>query len=145
MPATHLFTGFPGFIGARLLPRLMELQPESRFTCLVQERFLAAAAEALAAMARDHPHTAGRVATAVGDITAPRLGLAWAPGRARGSVVTQRTARLTMEVQAPSRGRHLVYVGGRRVRSVRRGSVLVFRMLARAGRPADWAVVASGR
>jgi thioester reductase-like protein len=75
MPATYLFTGFPGFIGARLLPRLMELQPESRFTCLVQERFLGLAGQALEAMARDHPHTAGRISTAVGDITEPRLGL----------------------------------------------------------------------
>jgi thioester reductase-like protein len=71
----HLFTGFPGFIGARLLPRLMELLPGSRFTCLVQPRFLDLARGALAAMARDHPHTRDRVATVVGDITEPRLGL----------------------------------------------------------------------
>src|SRR5262249_41289949 len=38
-----LFTGFPGFIGARLLPRLLELQPDVEFRCLVQERFLEAA------------------------------------------------------------------------------------------------------
>ncbi len=71
----------------------------------------------------------------------PRLGLAWAPGRARGYVVTRQTARLTMEVRAPSRGRHAVYVDGRRVRAARRGRFVVFRMPARAGRPADWAVV----
>jgi thioester reductase-like protein len=71
----YLFTGFPGFIGARLLPRLTELLPQSRFTCLVQARFLGLANEALAAMARDHPHTRGRITTVVGDITEPRLGL----------------------------------------------------------------------
>jgi thioester reductase-like protein len=73
--AVHLFTGFPGFIGARLLPRLMELLPESRFACLVQQRFLGAAEESLAAMARDHPHTRERVQVVTGDITQPRLGL----------------------------------------------------------------------
>jgi thioester reductase-like protein len=36
---TILFTGFPGFIGLRLLPRLLELQPEARVACLVQEKF----------------------------------------------------------------------------------------------------------
>jgi thioester reductase-like protein len=73
--STALFTGFPGFIGARLLPRLMELRPESRFVCLVQARFLEAAREALAAMARDHPHTQQRIRTEVGDITEAGLGL----------------------------------------------------------------------
>ena len=34
---TVLFTGFPGFIGMRLLPRILELAPESRIACLVQE------------------------------------------------------------------------------------------------------------
>ena len=72
----------------------------------------------------------------------PQLGLAWAPD-ARGYVVAQRTARLTMEVQAPSRGRHLVYVGGRRVRSVRRGERPHLPHVGPRSRPADWAVVAS--
>ena len=34
-----LFTGFPGFIGARLIPRLLELRPGASFKCLVQEKF----------------------------------------------------------------------------------------------------------
>ena len=33
--------GFPGFIGARLIPRLLELAPDTTFHCLVQEKFLA--------------------------------------------------------------------------------------------------------
>ena len=37
---TILFTGFPGFIGARLIPRLLELRPGASFECLVQEKFL---------------------------------------------------------------------------------------------------------
>jgi thioester reductase-like protein len=76
-----LFTGFPGFIGARLLPRLLELQPEARFHCLVQERFLPAARESIAEIERAHPGLAGRLDTVVGDITAPDLGIE--PSRAR--------------------------------------------------------------
>ena len=34
--ATILFTGFPGFIGMRLLPRLTDLAPGARLRCLVQ-------------------------------------------------------------------------------------------------------------
>jgi thioester reductase-like protein len=70
-----LFTGFPGFIGARLLPRLLELLPGSEFRCLVQERFLDAAKASIAQIGRDHPHTKGRIATVLGDITAKHLGL----------------------------------------------------------------------
>ena len=70
-----LFTGFPGFIGARLLPRLMELRPHSAFRCLVQERFLGKAEEDIAAIEKAHPHTKGRTSIVVGDITEARLGL----------------------------------------------------------------------
>ena len=70
-----LFTGFPGFIGARLLPRLLELSPGWRFRCLVQERFLTQAREGIAALERDHPHTRGRFGVVVGDITREDLGL----------------------------------------------------------------------
>jgi thioester reductase-like protein len=35
-----LLTGFPGFLGARLLPRLLETRPASHAACLVQARFL---------------------------------------------------------------------------------------------------------
>ena len=48
---TILFTGFPGFIGARLIPRLLELRPSASIECLVQEKFLAAADSAVAALA----------------------------------------------------------------------------------------------
>lgn len=70
-----LFTGFPGFIGARLLPRLLELSPEERFVCLVQERFLELARRELAAIEERQPAARGRLSTAVGDITQPGLGL----------------------------------------------------------------------
>ena len=83
----YLFTGFPGFIGARLLPRLMQLAPERSFVCLVQDKFQAAASAAIATMAARHPHTAGRIATVVGDITRPRLGLTAAEAQALQSTL----------------------------------------------------------
>ena len=70
-----LFTGFPGFIGARLLPRLLELCPETTFHCLVQERFVAAAHDSLREMMRRHPEAQARIAVVVGDITLPGLGI----------------------------------------------------------------------
>ena len=66
-----LLTGFPGFIGERLLPRLVELHQGVEFVCLVQSRF---ADQAKAALARlgVAPERARIVA---GDITMDRLGL----------------------------------------------------------------------
>ncbi|MDL2718310.1 MAG: SDR family oxidoreductase [Acidobacteriota bacterium] len=71
-----LFTGFPGFIGARLIPRLLELEPGTTFHCLVQEKFLSAADASVAALGEEHPGTKGRIRLVVGDITSPGLGLA---------------------------------------------------------------------
>ena len=73
---TVLFTGFPGFIGARLIPRLLELQPDTDFVCLVQEKFLPAARKSVEEMAAAHPGTKGRLEVVAGDITAPGLGMA---------------------------------------------------------------------
>jgi thioester reductase-like protein len=72
---TVLFTGFPGFIGARLIPRLLELRPEVRISCLVQEKFLDVATQAVERLAADHPATRDRIGLVVGDITSPGLGL----------------------------------------------------------------------
>src|SRR5262245_56267157 len=83
MPASGdvLFTGFPGFIGARLLPRLLDLQPGARYVCLVQERFLPAARASITEIEAAHPQARGRIDTVVGDITAQDLGIE--AGRAR--------------------------------------------------------------
>jgi thioester reductase-like protein len=77
-----LFTGFPGFIGMRLLPRLLELQPHARFRCLVQARFLEAARQGLAQIEAAHPQARGRIDVVTGDITLDGLGLADADARA---------------------------------------------------------------
>lgn len=69
-----LFTGFPGFIGERLLPRLLELHPGVSFACLVQPRFEGAAREALARMAAAGADVT-RIEIVPGDITAADLGI----------------------------------------------------------------------
>jgi thioester reductase-like protein len=74
-PGTILFTGFPGFIGMRLLPRLMELSPRARLRCLVQPRFLEAARQGLAKIEASHPQARGRTDVISGDITVPGLGM----------------------------------------------------------------------
>lgn len=81
-PGEVLFTGFPGFIGARLLPRLLQLSPEWRFRCLVQERFRAQAEAELAAIEREHAGARGRLGIVVGDITRENLGLEATEARA---------------------------------------------------------------
>ncbi len=70
-----LFTGFPGFIGARLVPRLLELRSETRIACLVQARFVAQAELQIRQTEQAHPHARGRIEIVVGDITEPGLGI----------------------------------------------------------------------
>jgi nucleoside-diphosphate-sugar epimerase len=70
-----LFTGFPGFIGERLLPRLLQAFPSSPFACLVQEKFLLKARGDLEVLEEKNPDAKGRVSLLTGDITRPGLGL----------------------------------------------------------------------
>jgi thioester reductase-like protein len=81
-----LVTGFPGFIGERLLPRLLAARPQATAICVVQARFAAAAVASRAAIAARHPECADRIELVEGDITLDRLGLA-APGRVAPRVV----------------------------------------------------------
>lgn len=60
-----LVTGFPGFIGERLVPRLVALHPDTEFCCLVQPRFMEQARGALARL--DLPPASARLVE--GDIT----------------------------------------------------------------------------
>ncbi len=83
-----LFTGFPGFIGARLLPRLLQLMPKACFQCLVQERFVEAARAGIAEVEAGVAGAEGRLALAVGDITTPGLGLAPEQASALRAVLT---------------------------------------------------------
>ena len=65
MPRTIVLTGFPGFLAARLIPRLLAADEEARIVALVEPRMVDRAAE----LAPDG------VEIQAGDITHPRLGL----------------------------------------------------------------------
>jgi thioester reductase-like protein len=73
---TILFTGYPGFLGQRLLPRLLGADDEGRAVCLVQEKFAGVARAARARLEEADPTLRGRIDFVAGDITQPGLGLA---------------------------------------------------------------------
>jgi len=70
-----LFTGFPGFLGSELLPRVLTRAPEARAVCLVQGKFADLAQKRRLDLETEQPELAGRVELAQGDITLPDLGL----------------------------------------------------------------------
>ncbi len=69
------FTGFPGFLGSELLPRVLERSPEHRAVCLVQSKFIDQARSRLEHIEEAQPQLRGRIDLAEGDITMPDLGL----------------------------------------------------------------------
>lgn len=73
---TILFTGFPGFIGARLIPLLLEQDPEATVVALVEPRMVEKATAVAAQLG-----VADRLTIQPGDITARRLGLTEATWR----------------------------------------------------------------
>lgn len=68
-------TGFPGFLGTALLPRLLDRHPDTTAVCLVQPRFHDLARARVAELAASHPTLDGRIRLVEGDITVPGLGL----------------------------------------------------------------------
>ncbi|MHB0960356.1 MAG: SDR family oxidoreductase [Pirellulaceae bacterium] len=70
-----LFTGFPGFLGCALLPKVLEQSSERQAVCLVQSKFTRQAHVALKRIEDACPRLRGRIELAAGDITAPGLGL----------------------------------------------------------------------
>ena len=58
---TVLVTGFPGFLGSRLLPRILRRSPRARAACLVQPKFEALAKERVADLETAEPGLAGRI------------------------------------------------------------------------------------
>ena len=73
--STVLVTGYPGFLGAQLLPRIVERDADVQAVCLVQERWRGLAEERLARLEAERPGVRGRVRLVTGDITLPGLGL----------------------------------------------------------------------
>jgi thioester reductase-like protein len=70
-----LMTGFPGFLGSALLPRLLARRPGTEAVCLVQRQHLELARLRVDQIEAEHPHTRQRVTLLVGDITASDLGV----------------------------------------------------------------------
>lgn len=79
-PASHdirtiFFTGFPGFIGTRLVAKILRDEPDSRVIALVQAKFIDAARKAVDGLLGGSPEAAARITLAVGDLTLKELGL----------------------------------------------------------------------
>ena len=72
---TIFFTGFPGFLGSELLPRVLRRRAGAKAICLVQPKFAAMARERALAIEAREPALKGRIELAEGDITAADLGL----------------------------------------------------------------------
>ncbi|HQZ85553.1 MAG TPA: SDR family oxidoreductase, partial [Actinomycetota bacterium] len=70
-----LMTGFPGFLGSALLPKLLARRDGVVAICLVQPQHLEAAEKRLAEIEEAHPHTVDRIELITGDITAAALGV----------------------------------------------------------------------
>ena len=70
-----LLTGFPGFIGRRLLARLRDDDPAATFYLLVQPRFVFEAEKACRALQRKHPDFADRWRIVAGDLRQRHLGI----------------------------------------------------------------------
>ncbi len=70
------FTGFPGFLGSELLPRVLARDPGLGAACLVQPKFAELARRRLDELEAAQPALSGRVELVEGDITRPDLGLA---------------------------------------------------------------------
>lgn len=71
---TVFLTGFPGFLGSALLPRILR-RSEGTATCLVQSKFAAAAERRVAELCTVDASLQGRIRLVEGDITRPGLGL----------------------------------------------------------------------
>jgi thioester reductase-like protein len=69
------FTGYPGFLGSELLPRVLERQADATAVCLVQPKFADLARRRALELAAARPSLAGRVQIVEGDITQPDLAL----------------------------------------------------------------------
>lgn len=77
---TVLFTGFPGFLGSELLPRVLTRMPDADAVCLVQPKYISLAHARLTELVRHTPSLAERVRIVDGDIVQADLGLGPATG-----------------------------------------------------------------
>jgi len=68
-------TGFPGFLGSALLPRLLARREGADAVCVVQRHHLPTAVARVATLEARHPHVRGRIRLVEGDITVADLGV----------------------------------------------------------------------
>lgn len=73
--STILFTGFPGFLGSALLPRVLARDPTRTAVCLVQTRYADLASRRVRELVAEDPTLTDRIRLATGDLTLPDLGL----------------------------------------------------------------------
>lgn len=106
-----LFTGFPGFLGRELLPRVLGREPELRALCVVQQKFMVQARAAVAELSAATPALTGRIELAIGDITLPDLGL---PAGAAARVRDVYHLAAIYDLAVPSALADKVNVGGTR-------------------------------
>lgn len=72
---TIFFTGFPGFLGSQLLPRVLSRSSDTRAVCLIQKKFSDLAHRRVGELHAAHPKLAGRIELIAGDITRADLDL----------------------------------------------------------------------
>jgi thioester reductase-like protein len=73
---TLFFTGFPGFLGTELLPRILSRDAGARAACLVQKKFADLARQRVGELTGAQPGLTGRIGILEGDLTEPGLGVA---------------------------------------------------------------------
>jgi thioester reductase-like protein len=72
---TVFITGFPGFLGSELLPRVLSRMEGAEAVCLIQAKFAELARRRVEELDSVHPGLAGRVRLVEGDVTRADLGL----------------------------------------------------------------------
>ena len=88
MAHTIVVTGYPGFLGSALLPRLLAREPDADAVCIVQDRFAGLARRRADEQMAADPALGGRIRCIVGDITADDLGLGADAHRSLASTTT---------------------------------------------------------
>ena len=73
--SVSLFTGFPGFLGVELLPRVLRRDRQRRAVCLVQAKLAGLARRKANELVAADTSLEGRITFVEGDITVPDLGL----------------------------------------------------------------------
>jgi thioester reductase-like protein len=105
-----LFTGFPGFLGSYLLPRVLARDPGSVVTCLVQPHHAAEAERRVADMVAADADLDGRLRLVPGDIARPGLGAA--PGDLPGDLREIYHLAAVYDLSVDPALAHRVNVGG---------------------------------